>query len=159
MKLRANLLGCLGCTFDAKITADYGDELYEFVMRCQTGGRGDLQFEVLRPESIAGITGEFSSGEGKLTFDDTVLQFPLLADGQVTPVSAPWILIKTLLGGYLNAVNEEDDLLHLTIYDSYEEDALQLDIRLNEDDLPEHADILYKGRRILQLSVTNFSIL
>ena len=25
MKLRANLLGCLGCSFDVIITADYGD--------------------------------------------------------------------------------------------------------------------------------------
>ena len=111
MKLRASLLGCLGCTFDTTITADYGDELHVFAMRCQTGGRGDLQFEVLRPESIAGITGEFSSGEGKLTFDDVVLQFPLLADEQVTPISGPWILTKTLLGGYISAVNEEGENL------------------------------------------------
>ena len=158
MKLRASLLGCLGCSFDATITADYGDEVHVFAMRCQTGGRGELQFEVLRPESIAGITGEFSSGEGKLIFDDVVLQFPLLADGQVTPISGPWILIKTLLGGYISAVNEEDENLHLTIYDSYEEDALQMEIWLNGEDAPICGEIIYDGRRILTLTVENFSI-
>jgi len=159
MKLRASLLGCLGCSFDVTITADYGDELYTFVMNCQTdGGRDDLQFTVLQPESIAGITGQITSGEGKLTFDDVALHFPLLADDQITPVSGPWILMKTLLGGYLTAAGEEDDLLHLTIYDSYEEDALQLEVWLNGEDVPVCAEILYDGRRIVTMNVENFSI-
>ena len=158
MKLRANLLGCLGCSFDVTVTADYGDEIHQFAMSCVSGGRGDLQFTVTQPESIAGITGSISSGEGKLTFDGTALQFPQLADDQVTPISGPWILMKTLLGGYLTAANEEEELLHLTINDSYEEDALQLDIWLDGDDVPVRAEILYDGRRILSLSVKNFKI-
>ena len=158
MKLRANLLGCLGCSFDVTVTADYGDAFYTFVMNCQTGGRGDLQFTVLQPESLAGITGEISSGEGKLTFDDVALQFPLLAADQVTPVSGPWILMKTLLGGYLTAANEEGDLLHLTINDSYEEEALQMEIWLDGNDMPVNAEILYDGRRIVTMVVENFSL-
>ena len=158
MKLRANLLGCLGCSFDVTVTADYGDSYYSFVMNCQATGRGDLQFTVLQPESIAGITGEISSGEGKLTFDDVALHFPLLADDQVTPVSGPWILMKTLLGGYLTAANEEDDLLHLTIHDSYEEDALQMEIWLDGEDEPVNAEILYDGRRIVTMTVENFTM-
>lgn len=158
MKLRANLLGCLGCSFDVTVTADYGDSYYTFVMNCQANGRGDLQFTVVQPESIAGITGEITSGEGKLTFDDVALHFPLLADDQVTPVSGPWILMKTLLGGYLTAANEEDELLHLTIHDSYEEDALQMEIWLNAEDEPVNAEILYDGRRIVTMVVENFSM-
>ena len=156
MELRADLLGCLECSFDVTITADYGDEVHMFAMNCQTGGRGDVRFTVTQPESIAGITGEISSGEGKLTFDDTALYFPLLADEQVTPISGPWILMKTLLGGYLTAANEEDDLLHLTIHDSYEEDALQMEIWLNSENRPVSAEILYDGRRIVTMSVENF---
>ena len=158
MKLRANLLGCLECSFDVIITADYGDELHKFAMNCQTGGRGDVRFTVLQPESIAGITGSISSGEGKLTFDDVALQFPLLADGQITPISGPWILMKTLLGGYLTAVSEEEDLLHLTINDSYEEDALQMEIWLNSENAPVCAEILYDGRRIVTMNVENFQM-
>lgn len=158
MKLRASLLGCLGCSFDVTITADYGDELYEFAMSCTSSGRGDLEFTVTQPESIAGITGKIASGEGNLTFDDTILQFPLLADDQVTPVSGPWILMKTLLGGYLTAANEEEDLLHLTINDSYEEDALQMEVWLNAEDIPVCGEIFYDGRRIVTMTVENFQI-
>ena len=158
MKLRASLLGCLGCSFDVAITADYGDEIYQFAMQCEGDGRGNLSFTVTKPESIAGITGEISSGEGKLIFDDVALQFPLMADDQVTPISGPWILMKTLLGGYLTAANEEDDLLHLTIHDSYEDDALQMEIWLNGENKPVCGEILYDGRRIVTMTVENFQI-
>lgn len=158
MNLRASLLGCLGCSFDAAITADYGDEVFEFAMRCEADGRGNLTFTVTQPESIAGITGAIASGEGKLTFDDVALQFPLMADDQVTPVSGPWILMKTLLGGYLTAANEEKDLLHLTINDSYEDDALQLEIWLNGENMPVCGEIFYDNRRIVTMTVENFQI-
>lgn len=158
MKLRASLLGCLGCSFDVTITADYGDEIYEFAMACEADGRGNLNFTVTQPETIAGITGNVSSGEGKLTFDDVAMKFPLMADGQVTPISGPWIFVKTLLGGYLTAVNQEESLLHLTVHDSYEEDALRMEIWLNESDAPVCGEIFYDGRRIVTMAVTNFEI-
>ena len=157
MTLRAKLLAS-ECSFDAKITADYGDKLYVFAMACQGDSRGNLTFTVTEPESIAGITGILSQDGGRLTFDDTALAFPLMADDQLTPVSAPWIFLKTLRGGYLTSANTEEELLHLTIDDSYEEDALQLDIWLDGQNLPLQADILYDGRRILTVQVSNFTL-
>ena len=53
----------------------------------------------------------------------------------------------------------EGDLLRLTIDDSYEEDALTLDIWLNGQDIPIRAEILYDGRRILTLEIENFQIM
>ncbi len=157
MDLRVRLLTSQ-CSFDADITADYGDEVYQFSVTCEGDTDGNLGFTVTAPESIAGITGVITQEEGQLTFDGTALSFPLLADDQVSPVSAPWILLKTLRGGYLSAAGMEENLLHLTIDDSYEEDALQLDIWLNEETQPIRADILYDGRRILALRVSNFQI-
>ena len=158
MGLRAQLLGH-SCSFDAEITADYGDKLHTFSVSCEGDSQGNLGFTIRAPESISGITGSVSKENGKLTFADTALAFPLLADGQVTPVSAPWLLLKTLQSGYLTSAGMEEDLLRLTINDSYEENALQLDIWLNDGNQPILADILYDGRRILALSVKNFQIL
>ena len=158
MVLRADLLACENCSFDAKVTADYGDELQEFYMRCVADNDGNLSFTVEKPESIAGITGKIASGEGKLTFDDAVLYFPLMADGQITPVSAPWILVKTLLGGYLTGCCEEGGLMRLTIDDSYEEDALQMEIWMDGEDDPVNAEIYYDGRRIVTMEIENFQI-
>lgn len=157
MTLRAGLLANT-CSFDAKITADYGDKIYTFAMNCQGDTQGNLRFAVTEPETIAGITGTITNDGGSLTFDDVALAFPLLADDQVTPVSAPWILLKTLRGGYLTSADQEGDLLRLTIDDSYEDDALQLDIWLSAEDRPVQADILYSGRRILTVEVSNFTM-
>lgn len=158
MALRAKLLKATCCSFDTQITADYGDKTYQFSMACQGDAQGNLTFTVTAPETIAGITGQVTSQGGKLTFDDVALQFDLMADDQVTPVSAPWILLKTLRSGYLTAAGMEGDQLRLTVDDSYEDDALTLDIWLDGDDLPVRAEILYDGRRILSLSVANFQV-
>lgn len=158
MALRSKLLQAETVTFDAEITADYGDKVYTFTLACQGDSQGNLSFAVTAPESIAGITGRVTNEGGKLTFDDTALQFNLMADDQITPVSAPWILLKTLRSGYLTSACMEGDQLRLTIDDSYEEDALNLDIWLDAEDIPAAADILYDGRRILSLAVTNFTI-
>lgn len=158
MALRAKLLACESCSFDASITADYGDEVHTFAMSCTGDNQGNVTFAVSQPESISGITGNIAAGEGKLTFDDVALSFPLLADGQISPVSGPWVFLKTLMGGYLTACGQEEELLRLTIDDSYEEDALQLEIWLNGEDLPVQAEIIYDGRRILTMEVANFQI-
>ena len=158
MTLRANLLACESCTFDAAITADYGDAINTFGLHCTGDNDGNLEFTVTAPETLAGITGVISAGAGKLTFDDQAVAFPLLAEGQVTPVSGPWILMKTLMGGYLTACNEEEGLLHLMINDSYEEDALDLEIWMDGDSRPVQAEIGYEGRRILTMEIENFQI-
>lgn len=159
MALRSKLLQANSCTFNVDITADYGDKVYTFAMACQGDANGNVMFTVTEPQTISGITGAISNEGGKLTFDDTALQFDLMADGQVTPVSAPWVFLKTLRGGYLTSACTEEDQLRLTIDDSYEDDALTLDIWLDAEDIPVRAEILYDGRRILSLSVTNFTIL
>ncbi len=158
MALRAKLIS-QAVGFDAQITADYGNRLHTFSMACQVDGQGKLTFTVKEPLSIAGITGTVASAGGKLTFDGQALAFPLLADGQVTPISAPWLLIRTLRSGYLTSCAEEAGVVRIAIDDSYEEDALHLDIWLDAGDLPQRGEILWQGRRILSVSVTNFVFL
>ena len=128
-------------------------------MACSFDQQGNLSFTVTEPKSIAGITGKVSGSGGKLTYEDHILSFALMADGLVSPVSGPWVLMKTLRSGYITAVCMEDGLLHMTVNDSYADDALTLDIWLNEEHLPIRGDILHDGTRILSLEVENFRIL
>lgn len=157
MALRQRLLGSSGCTFDAVITADYGDKIYTFSMACQADSQGDLTFTVTDPQTICGITGTVTQQGGHLTFDGKALAFEMLADGLVTPVSAPWILIRTLRGGYLSACGKDEDDLRISIDDSYEDNALHLDIWINSQDVPVRGDILWDGKRVVSLEVRNFS--
>lgn len=158
MALRAAILA-KGAEFDAAVTADYGDKTYSFGMHCQLDAQGTLTFSVTAPETIAGITGTVSSSGGKLTFDGNALAFDLLADGQVSPVSGPWLLMKTLRSGFLTSCGMEDGCIRIAIDDSYEDDALHLDIWLDEKDHPKRGEILWQGRRILSVEIENFAFL
>lgn len=158
LALRTKLLGSSLCSFDLDITADYGDKFHKFSMSCQADIHGDAAFTVTQPQSIAGIRGRVDGKQGLLTFDDTALYFPLLADNQVTPVCAPWLLIKALRTGFIVSAGAEQKMARLSIDDRYEEDALHLDIWLDESDTPVRAEILYRERRILSLDVKNFTL-
>jgi len=159
VQLRQELLAAQGCSFDVKITADYGQTQCVFRMQCSTDAQGDMVFQVTEPQTIAGISGRVSDSGGELTFDDTALHFDLLAQGQVSPVSAPWLLIKTLRSGYLTSAGTEGELLRLTIHDSYQDNALQGDIWVADQSSVVRGEFLYEGRKILTLDVTDFRIL
>ena len=155
--MRQRLQGA-ACTFECTVTADYGEKIHVFSMRCAADLSGDMTFEVVSPESISGITGVVSNDKGKLTFDDKALAFELLADGQFSPVSAPWILIRTLRGGYLTSCTETHYGMLLCIDDSYDSDPLRLDVRMDKDGNPISAEILWQGRRILSMEIENFQL-
>jgi len=156
LALRQSLLTANACSFTAKITADFGENTYSFAMSCIADSSGNVDFRVVSPESIAGISGHVRAGKGELSFDDSVLAFPLLADGELSPVSAPWLFWHTLLRGYIHAVSAEKDGLRATIFDSYESDSLQVDIWLNENNQPIFADLLWQGRNLMSIYIENF---
>lgn len=158
LALRDKLLKSNGCSFYAVINADYGEKIYTFSMDCTTDKEGNLTFTVKKPATIEGITGKISAAGGAITFDDKVLAFQTMADEQVTPVSAPWLLIKTLRGGYLKGCTGGDDSYQIFIDDSYEEDSLQLTVNVTGDK-PTSAEIFWKGRRVVTVTVENFAYL
>ena len=156
MALRTKLLS-KPVSFDARITADYGDSVHMFSLSCQADTQGNVTFTVTEPQSIRDITGTVSSGTGKLTFADKAIAFDLLADGQLSPLSAPWIFLKALRSGYMTSCGKEGEYLRLAVDDSYADDALHLDIWLGDGDVPLRAEILWQGSRVLSMDVGNFT--
>ena len=146
-------------TFDAVVTADYGDKVHTFSMNCHADTLGNVKFKVTEPENIAGISGTISKGNGKLSFDDQVLAFDILADGLISPVSGPWVLIETLRSGFLTSCSTEGELLRVAIDDSYAEKALHLEVWLDRNDVPKQCEIYWQGRRLLSIDVKNFAFL
>ncbi len=158
MDLRRQILESSGCSFHGTITADYGEKIYIFEMDCKTDKDGTLQFTVTKPDTIAGITGKIDNEGGAITFDDKVLAFQTLADGQVTPVTAPWLLMKTLRSGYIRDSVETKEGIEISVDDSYREDALRLNIFV-KNGLPAEGEIYWQGRRILTVLVEDFAFL
>lgn len=145
-------------TFEAEITADYGDRQAAFTLACQSDPEGSLTFRVLEPESIAGISGRIAGDKGELTFDEAVLAFPMVADGLLTPVSAPWIFMKTLRTGYLSSAGMEGTSLRLCMEDSYRDDALHANIWVDEENAPQRVEILHDGQKYLSIAIRSFAV-
>ena len=159
LSLRSDLLNANGCSFDAEITADFGERTYTFMLSCQADQDGNISFCVLAPEYISGIKGKLSYEGGKLTFEKVALAFDLQTDDILSPVSGPWILLRALRGGYIQSYATEGNDLRLTVNDSYQDDALMLDIWLNSEGVPFRADVFEENRRVLSIGLDNFKML
>lgn len=157
LAFRSAVLGAQSVAFQAEIAADYIDHVERFSLNCRTDSAGALTFQVAEPEEISGITGTVAGEEGTLTFDDTVLAFPLMADERLSPVSGPWMMIKALRSGYITACVREGELLHLTVDDSYSDDALTLEIWIQGKEV-EACEISWQGRRQMTMEIEDFSI-
>ena len=76
-------------SFETEVRADYITSIECFTLDCAFDGAGEMTFSVTEPEEIAGIRGTVRGTEGTMEFDETALAFPLLAEGRLSPLSAP----------------------------------------------------------------------
>ena len=159
LDMRKQIVECNNCTFDLCITADYVDYTYEFRLQCEMDKEGCVAFSVIEPDSISGIRGTISARGGELTFDEKVLMFPMMADGALSPVSAPWLMMNALRSGYIKGVEELPNGMLLQIDDSFEGENLQINITVDVNGLPAGAEVFWQERRVIIMIVENFHIM
>ena len=156
LDLRSRCLASPSIRFRAEIRADYITGFEEFTLDCETSPDGAVAFRVVHPEEIADICGTVQQDEGTVEFDGAVLAYPLMAQERLSPLSGPWVVMKAIRSGCILAAGREGELVHVTIDDSYEDNALTVDLWL-EDGLPEEAEIAWEGRRVLSMTFDDFS--
>ena len=156
LDFRTQCLSAREVCFSADIRADYITTFEEFSLECTAGPDGCVAFRVLEPEEISDIRGTVRGSEGTVEFDATVLAFPLMAQGRLSPLSGPWVVLKAIRSGCILAAGQEGGLIHLTIDDTYEDNALTVDLWL-EDGVPEEAEIAWEGRRVMSMTFDDFS--
>ena len=77
----------------------------------------------------------------------------------VTPVSAPWVFLNALRGGYICGYSSDEKETTILINDTYEDEALELYICLGEQNIPTGAEIIWQGRRVIALNIQEFAVL
>lgn len=159
IKLRNQLLEGSGCSFTAEISADYGDEIYEFTLDCVFDQQGNMNFTVVKPENIESITGKIESSGGSLTFDGSMLAFPVLADDLITPVSSPWFIVNTLRSGYLVACGKAQGGYQIKLDDSFTDHMIRVDVWTDSQLNPLSGEIQWDGRRILTIKIIGYKFL
>lgn len=149
---------CLGgpVSFEAEVRAEYITTIECFSLDCAFDTAGEMAFTVTEPEDISGIRGTVRGEEGTAEFDETVLAFPLMAEGRLSPLSAPWVLMKAIRSGCILAAGREGELVRVTIDDSYADSAITVDLWL-EDGQVEAAELAWEGRRCVTMTLDDFS--
>ena len=159
LALRNKINSAKKCSFNAIITAEYDDTINSFELKCETADNDTLCFEVVAPDTIAGITGMVSQSNGNLTFDDEILAFELIVDGRLSPVSAPWLLLRMLKSGYIVACGNEGEGSHIQIEDTYSGEKILIDLYTDRSNLPIRADLIWNGKRTLSIVIHSFSVM
>lgn len=153
---RGELISRGGCSFLAKITADYGAEVQHFALQCKTDGDGRVSFVVTEPDTIEGISGSMTGEDGLVTYDGLQLAFPLLVHEQISPVSAPALTVSCWLREYILSAGMSDGIYRV----SYEKKIQGKDLLIDtyfEKDIPISAELCYNGNRIIKIEITSFS--
>ena len=153
---RGQLLSQGGCSFTARIQADYEQEIHDFTLACHGSAQGDMTLEVLAPESISGITATVGSGSGKLSYEGLSLGFPLMAQGQISPVSAPAEVLSCWLEAFILSAGDQGGFYRASYEKKLCNNALLVDTYF-ENGIPISADLWYNSTKILHMDILEFS--
>ena len=94
-----------------------------------------------------------------MEFDGMALDFGTMADGTVSPVSAPIRLCQCWAQEYISAAGMEEENLRVTYEQGYDSETLTADTWFSpENGVPIFAQICYNDQIILKMTLTDFSM-
>ena len=145
------------CSFEAEISADFGDTVCQFALSCvHTPGNG-TQMSITAPGTLAGLSAN-ASGEGvRLVFDGAEAAFGTLEGLGLSPMTAPELLAEAWETGYIQYTGLEDGVLHVTYLCGYDEEEYRADTWF-QDGAPVRAELSCDGRMAVQIDVTDFNL-
>ena len=154
LDFRSQLLEHHGCAYQAEVSADYGDHVYEFSLDCAFDGENG-RITVTAPESIRGISAAVSGADCKMTFDGVVLDFGVC--GNAAPLSVPCLLGTAWQSDYIASCGADGEYQRVTMIKGYGEEELTIDTWLS-DGVPAFADVSADGVSVLRVRISDFTL-
>ena len=141
------------------ITADYGESAASFTLDCVFSPETGASVTVTEPESIAGIQAQVKDTAASVSYDGMQLGLGSLANGNLAPLAAPYVLGQCWAGEYIDSTGTEDGLLRTTYRMGYEEKELVVDTWFSQEPLaPVRAELSFEGRMVLRADISAFSM-
>ena len=154
--LRERYAGLESIDMTINVRADYGDRVYDYKLS-YNGDIGSGRLRVLGPESIAGMTAEYSEGGTALVFDSTELYTGEIDESGLSPLDAVPASLKAWAEGYIREswyerLGDYDCIVILTdinddvqLYTWFELDSM----------LPVQADVMSDGHTAVSMKYEN----
>ena len=100
-RLRTMYLAAEGCELSADITAEYGEQVFDFSVDARWMREGETVVTITQPELVAGITARIREGETVLEYDGVGFSLGTLDESGLTPMSAIPGLLESISDGYM----------------------------------------------------------
>ena len=100
-QIRAEYLTLSGWSSDVSLSADYGEQVFDFAVNASWQRDGDTVITVTEPKLIEGITARIRDGETLLEYDSMGFSLGMLDLSGLTPVSAIPALMDCIVTGYM----------------------------------------------------------
>lgn len=158
LDVRAALLQAGGCRFTGNVRVSYDESVFDFTMDCTYQTDGASQMEITAPQSLKGIRASLGKDDAQLRFEDTVVSFDGLAEGNFAPMAFPLLLGQCLCEDYISAAGRDNGALRVTYLHDYDEKELRVEVWFAEDALqPQYAEVYHKGKLLLSAQLSDFT--
>lgn len=157
MDFRAALLAADSVKFTADMQIDVQGRLYDLTLDCVSRADGVTELTVRKPASLEGIRAEISGGSGLLSFDGMAVDFGLLAEPELAPISLPARMVEYWRSAYILAAGQEDGLLRVTYMDDESDTDLEIDTWFDGEE-PIYTEISLNGAVAAELRLTDVQL-
>ena len=157
LDFRTGLLTSGSCSFTADIRADFGEKFYDFTLAADYT-QEETRLTVQAPDVISGISAVVTKDGAKLEFDDMELDFGKMANGNVSPVSVPWLLCQCWVGEYISSAGADGDYYRVTYLRGYEDEEVTVDTWFDAEGHPVRAEVTYGGVRCVSANIKDFQM-
>lgn len=159
LAVRGEYLSANGCTARMRVTADYGQRVYAFVVDVQVGG-GETVLTVREPAEVAGITARLKDGRSRLEYDGTVLETGALAEDGLTPISAAAALFEAAKSGFIDSCGTEGETLYILCRDPAEMpgDGREIALWFAPDGTLLQGEVSVDGRQVIRCDLEHFAL-
>lgn len=165
LDIRADYLSMTGCQARMEVTADYGARVYTYTLDLSYEKAGDTTLTVAAPDEVAGITARITGDTALLEYDGVSLETGPLDTSGLSPVSAPSVLIRAVMEGFIAETDlelvGETECLRMTCRDPETQAGQGMELTLWLD-AETHAmvkgEILVDGARVIDCAFSDFTM-
>lgn len=114
VRFRTELNSAGGLTDTLTLKADYGDQVREFTLACDSAVAGETRLTVVSPEIAQGITATVSGTDAVVNYGETTLAVEDFSSRRISPMAAQYLLTKAWSEGYISTCGMDGELEQVT---------------------------------------------
>lgn len=164
-KTRGKYLEMTACSGNARLTADYGQRVYEYGISFTWKQDGETVLVVTSPETVAGTCARILAGETALEYDGVMMETGPLDSAGLTPMDALPALLNCAREGYLAECGleqgEEGERLHVVCREADKDPGQGVETQLwfaIEDGSMTRGEISEDGQTVIQCEISGFTM-